>query len=407
MAETTLLRTTAIVANAAVGTSRPPPVSAGSLPLVQVKPVAPARVQEGQQQKMVTILPPKDDAAAVQTGGLPMVKVKMTDGKPKLDDGMNNNVVVKDNRNTVSAGGLPMVQVRMENGKPQVQSMPNVQSARPQIPSAPPTALTQPRVARIAAPAPVQFRPQAPTQSYGQPQAYGQPLGQPHVQVSAPTVAPTPELSIDELMLTRHALDKYLGEQRGDDASAEVSDNVKIGEVALGKFDQMIEAASSVAQAVEVPVEAPAASQVAVPAIQVNAAPIRAAAVGYVPPASYTQQRRAMPTNGYVAPRPGGHSRVNTRNNALAPRRVARTGQSPLPMVQVKMDGGIANVQNQAEIAAAREAKAQAELQARAEALVAAAAPPQDPTPQQVEVLAARAQDPAPAVESQPTDVQG
>jgi hypothetical protein len=401
MAETTLLRSTAIVANAAVGVSRPPPVSAGALPLVQVKPVAPARVQEGQQQ-MVTILPPKDTDSAVKTGGLPMVKVKMTDGKPKPDDGMHNNVVIKDNRNTVSAGGLPMVQVRMEQGRPQVQSMPNVQNARPQIPSAPPTALSQPRVARIAAPAPVQIRPQAPTQPYGQP----------HVQVSAPAAVPLPELSVDELMLSRHALDKYLSEQRGDDAGVEASDNVKIAESAIGKFDQMIEAAAAAAATTqaEVPVgtvvDAPAAAQFAVPSIAVNAAPVRVASVGYVPPASYTQRPRTIPTNGYVAPRPGGHGRVNVRGNAsLAPRRVARTGQAPLPTVQVKMDGGNPIVQNQADIAAAREAKAQAELQARAEALVAAAPPPVDPTPQQVEVLAAKVQAPPP--ESQPTDSQG
>jgi hypothetical protein len=398
MAETTLLRSTAIVANASVGVSRPPPVNAGALPLVQVKPVAPSRVQEGQQQQTVTILPPKDTDSAVKTGGLPMVKIKMTDGKPKPDDGMHNNVVIKDNRNTVSAGGLPMVQVRMEQGRPQVQSMPNVQNARPQIPSAPPTALSQPRVARIAAPAPVQLRPQAPTQPYGQP----------HVQVSAPTAVSPPELSVDELMLSRHALDKYLSEQRGDDAGVEASDNVKIAESAIGKFDQMIEAAATAP--VEVPVgavvDAPAAAQFAVPSIAVNAAPVRVASVGYVPPASYTQRPRTIPTNGYVAPRPGGHSRVNMRGNAsLAPRRVARTGQAPLPTVQVKMDGGNPIVQNQADIATAREAKAQAELQARAEALVAAAPPPMDPTPQQVEVLAAKVQAPPP--ESQPVDNQG
>jgi hypothetical protein len=238
----------------------------------------------------------------------------------------------------------------------------------------------------------VQFRPQAPTQ--------------PQVQVSAPAPAavPSPEFSIDELMFSRYIHDKYLGEQRTGDAAGETatSDNERIAASALVKIDQMIEAAT--AQAAEVSVEAPATARTAVPSIAVSAASVRLASVGYVPPASYTQRPRAVPTNGYVAPRPGGHGRVNTRGNtSLAPRGVARAS-GPLPQVQVKMDGGNAVVQNQAEIVAAREAQAQAELQARAEALVASTQPPQDPTPQQVEVLTARE---APAPESQPTDSQG
>ena len=393
MADTQLLRSTAIVANAAVGTSRPPLVSAGALPLVQVKQVSPGPpVQEG-QQRPVTILPPKDTDSAVKTGGLPTVKVKMTDGKPKLDDGLSSSVVIRDNRNTVAAGGLPMVQVKMENGKPQVQTVPNVQGAGPQIRSAAP-ALSQPRVARIAAPQSVQLRPTAPMQPHNQSQAL-------------PQAAQPSEFTIDELMFSRYLHDKYLGEQRTGDAASEAvtSDNERIAASALVKLDERIAAATAQAvQAAEVPVETP----VAVPAIQVNAAPIRAAAVGYVAPAAYAQRPRTVPTGGYVAPRPGGHGRINVGggNASLAPRRVARSGQSPLPTVQVKMDGGKALVQNQAEIVAAREAQAQAELQARAEALVAAAAPPQDPTPRQAEILVAK-ESQAPAPESQPTDIQG
>jgi hypothetical protein len=391
MADTQLLRTSAIVANAAVGTSRPPLVSAGALPLVQVKQVSPGPpIQEG-QQRPVTILPPKDADSAVKTGGLPMVKVKMTDGKPKLDDGLNSSVVIRDNRNTVAAGGLPMVQVKMENGKPQVQTVPNVQSAGPQIPSARP-ALSQPRVARIAAPQSVQLRPTAPTQPHNQPQELPQ--------------AVASELTIDELMLGRHLFDKYLGALRVNDEGT--TDNAQLAESALGKLDERIAVMTAQASEVEVP-----ATGVA-PMIQVNAAPIRAAAVGYVAPAAYAQRPRTVPTGGYVAPRPGGHGRVNVRggNSSLAPRRVARAGQAPLPTVEVKMDGGKAIIQNQAAIVAAREAQAQAELQARAEALVAAAQPPLDPTPQQVEVLAAReTQVPAselqPTEISQPTDSQG
>ena len=394
MAETTLLRSTAIVANAAVGTSRPPPVSTGALPLVQVKPVAPSRVQESQQQNPVTILPPKDEAAAVKTGGLPMVKVKMTDGKPKLDDGVQSNVVIKDNRNTVAAGGLPMVQVRMEQGRPQVQNLPTVQAVRPPIPSAAPTAVSQPRVGRIAAPQPVQFRPQAPAPI----QPYGQSQVQAVAEAAAVVQAATqqPGLSIDQLAFVRLLVDKYLDEQRASEAGADTvtADNVKFAEDAFLAIERLIADATSQAPIEVAPVEA---------APVVVTAPARAA-VGYVAPAAYTQRPRTVQTGGYVAPRPGGHGRVNANggNTSLAPRRWARAaGAAPLPTVQVKMDNGIAHVQNQAEIAAAR----QAELQAQAEALVAAAAAPQDPTPQQAEVLAARETQATP--ESPPTNGQG
>ena len=131
MAETTLLRSSAIVQNASVGTSRPPQVNTGALPLVQVKMVPGGpQVQEG-QQRPVQMLPPNSKGAAVQTGALPMVQVKMTQNGPRLDDGRNESVVIKDNNRTVSAGGLPMVQVKMENGKPQVQTVPNVQGGPP------------------------------------------------------------------------------------------------------------------------------------------------------------------------------------------------------------------------------------------------------------------------------------
>jgi hypothetical protein len=84
MSDVSLLRNNAIVRHASVGATPPHgPVKAGELPLVQVKPPpAGPQVQNGQQSP-VTILPPKDAESAVKTGGLPMVKVKMTDGKPK------------------------------------------------------------------------------------------------------------------------------------------------------------------------------------------------------------------------------------------------------------------------------------------------------------------------------------
>lgn len=400
MAETQVLRSSAIVQNAAVGTSKPPLVSAGALPLVQVKmtPAGP-QIREG-QQRPVQMLPPNSRGASVQAGALPMVQVKMTQNGPQPDDGQNRSVVIKDSRqNAINAGGLPMVQVRMDGGKPQVQTVPNVQGAPPQIPAAAPV-LSQPRVARIAAPRQVQVYPR----QVAQPQV---------VQVQQALASQMPELSIDQVLFVRHVVDKYLSEHTGNVAAdSTTANNLKIAEDAALVLDRMLAVATAQAAEipvveipVEIPVEAPAVA--AVPVTLVPAA--RPAAVGYVAPAAYSSTMRpagryVVPTGGYVAPRADGR-RINvpasmrTGNATLAPRRVARAGQAGgLPMVQVKMDGQRAVVQNQAEVAAAKQALIDAELQAQAEALVAATpAPAPVPAAPTVTVVAAP---PAAAVET-------
>jgi len=345
VAETTLLRTSAIVQNAAVGTSRPSQVSVGALSLVQVKPtpVGP-QVQEG-QQRPVQILPPRDAKSAVVTGGLPMVNVKMTQNGPQRDDGRDHPVVIRDHQQAVTAGALPMVQVKMENGKPQVQNLPNVQSAPPQIQSAAPV-LSQPRVARMPAPIAAQAVPVLQAAAW------------------------TPGLSIDQLLLCRHRVDAYLGDLRAsavapsdDSETSTTADNAALAEGTLVVIDQLIAAAS--AQDLS---EVPSTEPVAV-------APV-ARAGAYVAPGSqvtYPARNGYPARGGYVAPGPGGRRAAYGRsqgNAALAPRRVVRSG-APLPLVQVKMDGQRPTVQNPAEVAAAKEAL----VQAQAEALVAAQAP--------------------------------
>jgi hypothetical protein len=375
MAETTLLRSSAIVQNASVGTSRPPLVNTGALPLVQVKmPPAGPQVHEG-QQKPVQILPGKDPKGAVAAGGLPMVQVKMTQNGPQLDDGQNRPVVIKDNlKGTVAAGGLPMVQVKMTQAGPQVQNVPNVQGGPPQIPSAAP-ALSAVRVPRVAAPQQVQVRRIAAPQ-----QVVHAPV--PHVQL-APQL---PEFSIEQLMLCRHLLDRFVDEQRAGNVAADssVAENIKIAEDTIFVIDQTIAATTAHAQghvqapaevAVEAPVatiEAPVAA-IETPAVAAVAAVPARPTVGYVQPAAYPVRR------GYVQPRPGVRTNhaaggARTGNAAMAPRRVARNGQSGLPPVIVKMEGQQAVVQNQAEVAAAKEAHALAQAQAQAQAQVQAQA---------------------------------
>jgi len=356
MADTTLLRTSAIVQNATAGVSKPPLVSTGALSQVQVKmtPAGP-QVQEG-QQRPVQILPPRDAKSALQTGGLPMVQVKMTGNGPQLDDGQNRSVVIKDGRPSgVNAGSLPMVQVKMTGNGPQVQTLSNVHGGPPQIPAATPV-LSAPRGARAAAPR----------------QVYPRQLAQ--AQVQAHTAPQGPELSIDQLMLCRHLVDKYLGEQRTGDGTAEtVADNVKLAEDTIFVIDQACAAATEqvtsevvTADLLDAPAEIPVVR-----------------ATGYVAPAAYTPlgspvmarpaPARPAPARGFVAPRPGGGRRVG--NVSLTPRRVARVG-GPLPMVQVKMDGQRAVVQNQAEVAAIKAAQL-AEIEALVQAQAPAPAAPQ------------------------------
>ena len=100
--------------------------------------------------------------------------------------------------------------------------------------------------------------------------------------------------------------------------------------------------------AVAVRAEAAEAAAAAAAATPVQAPPIH-------PAAPATSIIPAAPSTSYVAGRvggrPNGYAR-SARGAGQAPRRVPHGGD--LPVVQVKMDGGRAVVQNQQEVAAAR-----------------------------------------------------
>lgn len=337
MADTTLLKTSAIVRNATFAPPQHGPVKTGALPLVQVK-MAPGgpQVQNG-QQKAVEILPPRDAKSAVAIGGLPMVQVKMTQNGPQLDDGRDNErVVIKNAKHSgVATGGLPMLQVKMTQAGPQVQTLSTVQGGPPQIPAASP-ALSAPRGAPRAAPtrrviaAPSRQVSAAPTR-----------------QVALP---PVPDLSTDQLMLCRHLVEKYLGELRAVDAAVagETStgaENLKLAEETISTLDEvMIATAVRAAAAEEEAAAAP--SPVAVLPTQTYAA---ATSIAPAPSASYVAGRVGARPQGFTA---GARAQ---RNAGMAPRGVARGG-SALPPVIVKMEGKLAVVQNQAEIAQAKAA---------------------------------------------------
>ena len=352
MADTTLLRNNAIVRNASVGTTPPHgPVKTGELPLVQVKmtPGGP-QVREG-QQKPVAIVPSKNPSGTVATGALPLVQVKMTQNGPQLDDGQDRPVVIRDGKQqTVAAGALPMVQVRMENGRPTVQSMPNVQAGPPQIPTAAP-AVSQPR--GVAAPQTSQGLPRAPhvqsapPQMVTAPSAMGQPrvarIAAPTAHVAAPCPAPVlpevPELTTDQWMLCRHAMDAYLKALVAAETPLDTtelppkSDAVALAEVTIQTIDEVLVATAVRAEAAALMASAPV----------VAAAPT-AASTGFVaPPASGIS--RSMPTGGYVARRPG--SGLRSQGNAtMGPRRISRPA-SALPPVIVNMNGNRPVVQQE------------------------------------------------------------
>jgi hypothetical protein len=342
MAETTLLRSSAIVRNATFAPPQHGPVKTGELPLVQVRmtPGGP-QIQNG-PQKEVEILPPRDAKSALAIGGLPMVQVKMTQNGPQTDDGRDQTVVVKDQRRAgVAAGGLPMLQVKMTTAGPQVQTLSTVQGGPPQIPAAAP-ALSAPRDGHGTTRQTV-----ADT-----------------CQVALPAV---PELPIDQLMLCRHLVEKYLVEQResvtvtvestGIDATVAVdgtadgtvrTENIKLAELTISTLDEAL-----VSTAVRAEAAATAAMTVAdAPAIVTVMPTLAYAAATSIAPA---------PSASYVAGRVGGRphaftgARTVQRGASLAPRRVARAGE-PLPPVIVKMDGGRAVVENQAEVARVRAA---------------------------------------------------
>jgi hypothetical protein len=328
MAETTLLRTSAIVRNATFAPPQHGPVKTGELPLVQVRMTPGGPQIHNGQQKEVEILPPRDAKSALAIGGLPMVQVKMTQNGPQTDDGHDQTVVVKDARRAgIAAGGLPMLQVKMTQAGPQVQTLSTVQGGPPQIPAAAP-ALSAPRVISR--------------------------------QVTLPAV---PELPLDQLMLCRHLVEKYLVEQReaaapqdttdtssepGPDGEVQGSvrlDNIKLAELTISMLDEAMIATAARAEAVALTAAAsvPTADTVTVmPTLSYAAA----TSIAPAPSASYVA--------GRVGPRPQAFTGARVQRNAsLAPRRVAGAG-SQLPPVIVNMDGGRAVVQNQAEVAQAR-----------------------------------------------------
>ena len=392
MADITLLRQNAIVRNASLGASPPHgPLKTGELPLVHVKqPPGGPQIQEG-QQRPVTILPPKDADSAVRTGGLPMVKVKMQDGKAKLEDGIDEKVVIRDSRHgAVATGGLPMIQVKMDGGKPQVQNLPNVAGAGPQIPAAPPV-LSAPRVVRAA---PVNqgyvATPTAlatvPNHGYVSRAAVPATSQARIARVAAPQVVLplVPEFTVDELMLYRHLAETYLNglaetsseTASSDSAEVPVSEAIEFTKVTIAKIDDMLVATAVRAEAVANAAAAAAVVEVAPPAPTVAAS----ASASIAP----------RPAVAYTAGRVGGYSMAGARgqrNAGMAPRRTARpAGASPLPMVEVKMDGQKAVVQNQAEVAAAKAAlAAQAAAEVAAPEMTSApemAAPPSTEAPQ-------------------------
>jgi hypothetical protein len=375
MADTTLLRSSAIVRNSSIGTSPPAaprgPVKTGELPLVQVKmgPGGPQVLTP--QPKPVEILPPRDADSALATGGLPRINVKMTSRGPQPDDGRDSPVMIlppKDQKHAVAVGGLPMAQLRATSASPQIQSLPNVRSAGPQI-QAPPPALSQPRPAGFAA-APLGHGPQR-----GAGFAVA-PSGQARVfRVAAPTAAPVPvplppmpEIPADQLMLCRYLVGKYLVDlsateiavpatQSTDDAQrAEssapadsatakgVSDNVNLAEATIATIEQAL-------VAVALRAEAEAAAAI----VQESPELLEEAVVPVRPTASAASIIPVAPTASYVAGRVHGYGggRVQ-RNGSMAPRRVPRPGA--LPPVIVKMENGRSVVQNQAEVAAVRAA---------------------------------------------------
>lgn len=385
MAETTLLRQSAIVRNASVGTSPPSaprgPVKTGELPLVQVKmgPGGPQVLTP--QQKPVEILAPRDADSAVRTGGLPMVCVKMTSRGPQIDDGQDSSVVIlppKDQKHAIAAGGLPMVQVKRQTTGFQIQNLPSAQSVRSPV-QAPAPALSQPRGARV-------------------------------VRVAAPKqvpLPPVPEFTADQLMLCRHLVGKYLAALRPVElpaqesaegsvqTSAEVSAQSTTESIGVPDLEATprevsgpVNEAAATSREVSGPVNEDAIAVLAEATIDMIdqalvAVAVRAEAVAaanapiplvdqeplaeevspMLPVAPAASIIPAAPTASYVAGRVGGRTngyaggRVQ-RNASMAPRRVPRAGA--LPPVIVKMEGGRSVVQNQAEVAAVRAAVAAA-----------------------------------------------
>lgn len=326
MAETTPLKSNMIVRNATVGASLAHgPVKTGELPHVQMRATPGNPQVQTPPQKPVEILAPRNAESAVRTGGLPMINVIMTSQGPQPNDGQDRPTVIlsKGPQPALAAGGLPAVQVRGVDQPrgggfvvaPSGQARGGVQAG-------------QSRVMRVAAPAP------APV-----------------------ALPPMPEFSADQLMLCRHLVDRYLTDLRAvDSAAPEVaevkepgSDHGALAEATIGMIDQAL---ITVAVRAEAEARAAVALQEAQAAAALQEAPVA------VPPARGGSIIPVAPSVSHVAGRVVGRtSGYAQRNAAMAPRRVPR-GSAPggLPPVIVKMDGGRAIVQNQAEVAAARAA---------------------------------------------------
>lgn len=332
MAETTVLRTSAIVRNASIDTTPPHgAVRSGQLPLVQVK-MAPGgpQVQEG-QQRPVEILPPRDEKAAIATGGLPLIQVKMTQNGPQIDNGREQAVVIQGIKPAgVATGGLPMLQVKMTQGGPQVQTLPTVKGGPPQIQAAPPS-LSVARGARVGT-------------------STRQVIAAPR-QVALP---PVPELTMEQLMLCRHLVESYLGTLRTDNATVTetaseglpeikaVAEHVQIAVLTTATLDEMLVATA---------VRAEAAAQAAAHAPEVTSRALISAS-GHAAEASIS----SAPSAAYIAGRVGLRPQVFAgarvqRNAALAPRRVA-PADTQLPPVIVTMEGRRPVVQKQSPLPA-------------------------------------------------------
>ena len=213
-----------------------------------------------------------------------------------------------------------------------------------------------------------------------------------------PFLPSAPEFSVEQLMLYRHLVDRYItdlstterpvqtaaAEGAADGAPSEtsaegtaegashvaaepaqaaaspISDALRFAQFTLASIEEALIATAVRAEAAKVAAAAPpVAPHVAVPTVAVAAsgsiapAPsVNRAAASSIAPApgvSYTAGR-VGPARSYTHAGPAGRTQ---RNAGMAPRHTAR---GPLPMVVVKMDGERPTVQNQAEVTQARAA---------------------------------------------------
>lgn len=349
MSDMTPLRNNAIVNNATVAQAVPGQVQTGALSTVLMKTVPHGpQIRQGHQQEAVQILAPNSKGTQV-TGQLPMVQVRMGAKGPQPDNGQGDQkVIIMDNKPRVSSGGHPMVQVQMANGKPQpVQTMPTVAEAPPRLPGAMPV-LSAPR-SGVGAP-----RLALPARTV------------PAV-VAATVAPPIPELTEEQLMLCRHSVEQYLAALRSIEGGTP-EEYLQVGEATIASLDEIMAAQAARDAAPSSPIvsvqtiTAQAAQSISpAPTVLTTASTIAATPqVSYVAGrvvSGIARQPMTQPITGQ--PQRGGYSMANARgqrNMGLAPRRttVRRPGESPLPMVEVNMNGKQPQVKNAAEVQAAR-----------------------------------------------------